>query len=529
MNTARYLHMATLLYTGTVLIVGGIGAGSVLLNSAELYDPATNTFTVTGNMIAARNTPLLTRLPNGKVLVVGGSDAAGNPIQALEIYDPATGTFTAAGNMSVARDGHRVWRLDNGKPLIVGGTTTAVATSVTASAELYNHVTGRVSATGSLITGRQDFAQTSLPHGRILVAGGLAADGTVLSSAELYTPLIADEVDTTITSGPDALTNMTSATFTFTSTPAGGTFTCSLDGSPFVPCTSGQTYSSLTYGSHNFQVHATDSLGNTDPTPANYNWTIAPVPDTMITSSPATTTNSTSANFTFTSTVAGSTFECSLDNAAFTACTSPKSYTKLKVGNHNFKVRATAGVNTDPTPASSDWTIDTKAPDTTITSSPPTLTNNPRATFSFTSTEAGSTFECSLDNAAFAACTSPWTSDPLVDGKHAFQVRATDLSGNTDKSPAKAKTWTIDTTPPDTTITATPANPTTSTSANFKFTSTEKKGGFQCSLDGAGFTSCKSGQSYTGLLVGNHHFQVEAIDAAGNIDPTPASFDWTIQ
>jgi hypothetical protein len=614
MKTARYLHMATLLYTGKVLIVGGIDAGSVLLNSAELYDPATNTFTVTGNMITARNTPLLTRLPNGKVLVVGGSDAAGNPIQALEIYDPATGTFTAAGNMSVARDGHRVYRLDNGKPLIVGGTTTAVPTSVTASGELYNHVTGRVSATGSLITGRQDFAQTSLPHGRVLVAGGLAADGTKLSSAELYTPLIADEVDTTITSGPDALTSSTSATFTFTSTPAGGTFTCSLDGSPFAACTSGQTYSSLANGSHHFQVHATDSLGNidptpanydwtvdttapntvidtqplnptnltdadftfhstesgssfqcqidgggysactspknytglaagdhtfdvkatdgagnTDPTPASYNWTITALPDTMITSSPAAATNSTSANFTFTSTLAGSTFECSLDNAAFAACTSPKSYTKLKAGNHNFKVRATAGGKTDPTPASFDWTIDTKAPNTTITSSPPTLTNNPIATFSFTSTEAGSTFQCSVDSSVFASCTSPWTSDTLVDGKHSFQVRATDPAGNTDKSPAKAKTWTVDTTPPNTTITAAPANPTTSTSANFKFTSTEKKSTFQCNLDGAGFTSCKSGQSYTGLLVGNHNFQVQAIDAAGNIDPTPASFDWTIQ
>jgi hypothetical protein len=108
-------------------------------------------------------------------------------------------------------------------------------------------------------------------------------------------------------------------------------------------------------------------------------------------------------------------------------------------------------------------------------------------------------------------------------------VKLTDLAGNTDKSPAKAKTWTVDTTPPDTTITGKPANPTTSTSPRFRFTSTERRSTFQCSLDSAVFTSCKSGQSYTGLLVGNHNFQVQAIDAAGNIDPTPANFDWTIQ
>ena len=275
--TARYNHQAIPLYTGKVLIAGGTGANSVLLNSAELYDPATNTFTATGNMITARSSLFLTRLPNGKILVSNGSDAAGNPIQALEIYDPATGAFTAAGNELVARNGDRVNRLANGKIILVGGQTTAAANSVTNSTELYSQVTGRFSASGNLLTGRQGFAQSGLPNGRILATGGAAADGTVLSSAELYTPLIADEVDTTITSGPDAVTTSTSATFNFTSTDPSSTFTCSLDGSPFVACTSGQTYSSLAYGSHNFQVHATDSLGNTDPTPANYDWTITTV------------------------------------------------------------------------------------------------------------------------------------------------------------------------------------------------------------------------------------------------------------
>ena len=283
---------------------------------------------------------------------------------------PRPGSSRAAGNTLVARDGDRVTRLDNGKLMLVGGQTTADAASVTNSAELYNHVTGRFSATGSLITGRQDFAQSSLPNGRILVAGGFDADGTVLSSAELYTPLIADEVDTTITSGPDAVTNSTSATLTLPQPTLTAPSRAALMALLSPLARAGRPTARWQMADHNFQVHATDSLGNTDPTPANYDWTISPVPDTMITSSPPAATNSTSADFTFTSTVAGSTFECSLDNAAFAACTSPKSYTKLKVGNHNFRVRAIAGGNTDPTPASFDWTIDTKAPNTTITSSP---------------------------------------------------------------------------------------------------------------------------------------------------------------
>jgi hypothetical protein len=452
LNTARYNHQAILLYTGKVLIVGGVGSGApsnVVLQSAELYDPATGTFTQTGDMKTARNSPLLTPLPNGKVLVSNGHDSAtasvGTPIQTIEIYDPTTGEFTEAGNTLVARYGNRVTRLDSGKTIFVGGQTTADPPVVTNSAELYNHVTGTFSYTDDLITGRRNFAQWSLPNGRILVAGGYDAGGTALSSAELYTPLIADDIDTTITSSPAALTNSTSADFAFTSTPP------------------------------------------------------------------------------------GSTFECSLDNAAFAACTSPKSYSKLKAASHQFRVRATSGGIIDPTPAIFDWKIDTKAPNTSITASPSKLTNNPQATFSFTSTEAGSAFECSLDGGAFAACASPWTSAPLADGIHTFQVRAIDPAGNADKSAAKAKKWTVDTTPPVTTIVTKVTNPTTSTSAKFQFKASEKKCTFQCNLDGAGFTPCKSSQSYIGLLPGDHNLQVLATDAAGNIELTPASFNWTIQ
>ncbi len=255
-------------------------------------------------------------------------------------------------------------------------------------------------------------------------------------------------------------------------------------------------------------------------------------PDTIITSGPAAdaggATNSTTAILNFISTDPSATFACSLDGGAFAACNSPKTYTKLKAGAHNFKVQATASGITDSTPASFDWTIDTIAPNTTITSGPPVLTNNPVAAFTFTSTEVGGGFQCSVDGGAFAPCTSPFVSSPLLDGKHNFQVKAVDAAGNLDKSAAKAKAWTVDTIRPITTVTGKPTNPTTSTSATFKFTS-EKKSTFQCSVDGGASTACKSGQKYSGLPKGNHTFQVQATDAAGNIELTPASYSWTIQ
>lgn len=171
-------------------------------------------------------------------------------------------------------------------------------------------------------------------------------------------------------------------------------------------------------------------------------------PDTTITSQPANPTTSTSAQFSFTSTPAGATFACSLDSAAFTSCTSPVSYTGLSTGSHTFQVRASNENGVDPTPASYTWTVgtappgDTTPPETTITSGPPATTTSTSASFAFTSSEANSKFQCSLDAAPRAACTSPQAYTGLAVGSHTFNVWATDAAGNTDAT-AATQTWTV--------------------------------------------------------------------------------------
>src|SRR5213078_3792261 len=340
--------------------------------------------------------------------------------------------------------------------------------------------------------------------------------------------------DTTITAAPPARSNSSSASFSFTATEAGSTFACQLDASAFAPCGSPRSYSGLADGSHSFQVRATDPTGNTDPTPASYTWTVDTTPpdttppDTTITAAPPARSNSSSASFSFTATEAGSTFACQLDASAFAPCVSPKSYSGLADGSHSFQVRATdpAG-NTDPTPASYTWTVDTTPPDTTITAAPPARSTSSSASFSFTATEAGSTFACQLDASAFAPCVSPRSYSGLANGSHTFQVRATDPAGNTDPTPA-SYTWTVDTTPPDTTITAAPPARSTSSSASFSFTATEAGSTFACQLDASAFAPCVSPRSYSGLANGSHTFQVRATDPAGNTDPTPASYTWTV-
>ena len=260
--------------------------------------------------------------------------------------------------------------------------------------------------------------------------------------------------ETAIDSGPSETVSGRTATFTFSSSEASSTFECKLDDANFVPCTSPKDYSELADGSHTFSVKAIDAAGNTDPTPASRTWTVdTAAPETTIDLGPSGTITVADATFAFSSSEAGATFECSLDGAAYSACTSPESYTSLSNGSHTFEVKAKDGAgNVDATPASRTFSVevpppppdDTTPPETTIDSGPSGTVNSSSASFAFSSDEAGSTFECKLDASTFASCTSPKAYGGLSNGSHTFEVRATDAAGNTDATPA-SRTWTVDT------------------------------------------------------------------------------------
>jgi lysophospholipase L1-like esterase len=346
-----------------------------------------------------------------------------------------------------------------------------------------------------------------------------------------------------IDSGPDALTNETTADFTFTKD-LDTVATCDLDGAGFVPCPTGTASypaplgAPLADGPHTFTVKVTDVAQNvaTD----TYSWVVdATPPDTAIESGPATPTNTISAHFTFTSPDNTATFECRLDSNqpnAFSPCTSPQNLT-VAPGQHTFSVRAVdpAG-NVDLTHASQTWSVDTAKPIASITGTPSATTKATTATFTFNATEP-STFECRLDSTQaldFEPCASGKSYAGLGDGTHTFDLRPTDAAGNV--GDVLSSSWTIDATAPTATITgelpgSLPQLPPSSSlnSRTFTFSSSEAGSTFQCRLDSnqeAAFHSCASPRTETGITDGDHTFQVRAVDAVNNVGPATA-YSWS--
>src|SRR5689334_1613307 len=173
------------------------------------------------------------------------------------------------------------------------------------------------------------------------------------------------------------------------------------------------------------------------------------------------------------------------------------------------------------------YEADTSPPFATNLAGPCCVINYNNPSFTFESTEARSTFECSMDYASYAVCSSPKSYEKLADGADTFRVRAIDVSGNVEEWYDNTEQhFTIDTTPPQTTITSQLPTYTAHEEWPATFSSNDPGSSFECKLDSAKFAPCSS--RYTlpkGLSEDWHTLEVKAIDKAGNADPTPAS--WT--
>src|SRR6187431_2318128 len=369
-------------------------------------------------------------------------------------------------------------------------------------------------------------------------------------------------------------TSSNSMTFAFSGTDNHGAaiyrFECSMDRGAFGSCVSTNTVN-VGDGTHTFSVRSEDNAGNKDSTPASFTWTVDTTPPmTSIISAIDGNNNtisdngnseSTSIRFNFSGTDTGGVgvdhLECNIDNSKYVACTSPFVFPNLlKDGIHTFTVLSedNAG-NKDSTPASFTWTVDTTPPMTSIISAIDgnnnTISDNGNSEstsirFNFSGTDTGGAgvdhLECNIDNSKYVACTSPFVFPNLLkDGIHTFTVLSEDNAGNKDSTPASF-TWTVDTTPPMTSIiSAIDGNNNTisdngnseSTSIRFNFSGTDTGGAgvdhLECNIDNSKYVACTSPFVFPNLLKdGIHTFTVLSEDNAGNKDSTPASFTWTV-
>lgn len=176
--------------------------------------------------------------------------------------------------------------------------------------------------------------------------------------------------------------------------------------------------------------------------------------------------------------------------------------------------------NPQPKPAAVTH-IDAVTPATSSTSSD-------NISLSFSADQTGVTFWCSLDGVAYGKCSSPQAYVGLASGTHTFRVYSQTSSG-VNETPPQTYTWSVDMTAPTVMITNAASLPTLTAqqSLSFEFSSDETAS-FQCSLDNALFTTCASPMAVSGVSEGTHAFAVRAMDTAGNVSGSPATFNWTV-
>ncbi|BDU77020.1 Kelch repeat-containing protein [Mesoterricola sediminis] len=197
---ARYDHQATVLGDGRVLVTGGLplrGSDVQALAGCEVYDPVLQRFTSASALARARAGHTATRLKDGRVLVVGGRDSTclfTCPVtiwRSAELFDPATGTWSDTGSMAQGRTGHTATLLPDGRVLIAGGTSPDLLdTDVSSLVEVWDPATGVFTVAGNLLRPRSNHTATLLGDGTLLLAGGLTyGEGTLATAtAEAFDP-----------------------------------------------------------------------------------------------------------------------------------------------------------------------------------------------------------------------------------------------------------------------------------------------------------------------------------------------------
>ena len=382
--------------------------------------------------------------------------------------------------------------------------------------------------------------------------------------------------DTTIDSATDGNNNSvnnggnsssTSMTFTFSGSDIGvglDRFECSIDGSSFSACDTPVQFTSLSLGAHTLEVRAVDKVENAAETPTVFLWTITtppppqppqqlppsvpqnittPVPENITTPVPENITTPVPENITTPPPPQQPPQQLQPSVPENITTSPPIGANQSIVTNETTRIPASGEAPDTKVVSGVDGSANAVANDG--------ITPSKSITFVLSASIDGveaadiNNFECSVDGSSFSACTSPAQFSNLSEGAHILEVVSLDNSGKRDPSPASF-TWTVDTEPPDTIIdsaidgnnrTLTDGSNTESISIAFTFSGTDTSieegeevgiDHFECSVDGSSFSTCTSPVQYDNLSIGNHIVEIRTEDNAGNKDPSPSSFTWTV-
>jgi hypothetical protein len=358
--------------------------------------------------------------------------------------DPGPGTTTYLLTVTVSGPG------------TVKSDTSAICTTATSPCTVRYEEGQPVTLTG---VGDAGYSLTAWGGGTCSGAGdcSFTMDGPTSVSASFAdtTPPPAPTITAPVDNAPPP--NGSAQSISFTRSDGGGPtgtsgFRCKIDNSSFsgaAACTSPWSTGALSTATHTVYVWALDPSGNVS-TSASRSFKIVNRPDTTIGGTPAesSVTNDPTTAFTYSSSIGGSTFSCTLDGAPVpcSANFSPADGTHTLTAAAGISPFGDGTTYNDTSPATRHWTVDTQAPDTTISGAPTGATTATDATIDFSGTDpAPGTalhFTCSLDGAAAQPCTSAASLSALAPGTHRFSVAATDAAGNTDPTPATAE-WTV--------------------------------------------------------------------------------------
>lgn len=297
---------------------------------------------------------------------------------------------------------------------------------------------------------------TGLDKEQTLTVTVTAHDKAGNISTPLVVAVVVDRTAPVVTlNGPTGATALPSANFRITAMDGSGVSSveCRLIPleSNFKNCQDLRAdYANLVSGVYTFEARADDQAGNRGMAQQSFEVDLS-VPTVMLTRTPAGISSLRNTSFEFrgvSGTKTISNFKCSLDGAAYSACTSPHPLTNLTDKEYIFKVMGTNDVGVDSAPAEYKFIVDTVAPDLRILSSPTGTIKINQASVSLSVTDLNGikSLECSLNGAAFSDCSSRLVNYMnLADGNYSFSARATDNAGNV--ANAGPVTWVVDTTP----------------------------------------------------------------------------------